>query len=239
MAITPTTLLDIITAARLRTDMRSSQFLTDQEFTSYINASLSQLDMILVSKFNDYKINSIMTNVVANTNYIALPNDFLKFRGLDMQYNTTNPDGYITVGPHNFQKRNSFNYPGSPVTLGPSSVTYRLQGQQIVVLPSQIAPQYNYRLWYTPDFIPLVDPTDTLQPYMDSQMWFDYAVVDVAAKVATMQDQNDTGSVFMQQAELAREHIIKMATPNRDAGSPTFVVDTRDDGDGSGYGWGW
>jgi hypothetical protein len=93
-----------------------------------------------------------------------------------------------------------------------------------------------------PDFIQLIKPTDTLQTYMDSQMWFDYAIVDVAAKVESMQNNIDTAQLLMAQAEQLRDHIIKLSAPNRDSGEPKAVVDTRAasefDG-GGGYGWSW
>lgn len=236
MAVTPTTLQDIITAARLRTDMRVSQYLTDEEFTSYINASLAQLDAILVSKFDNYKLTKVMTNVTANTDQIALPNDFLKFKGLDVQIGPF-ADGYYTVEPLAFQKRNDY-YQGTYPGYGPNVVRYTLEGQNVVVSPPQVAAQYNYRLWYIPDFIKLSAASDTLQPYMDSQMWFDYAVSDVATKVATMQDL-DTAQVLMAQTNELKEHMIKLATPNRDSGAPKAVVDTRYDNrfGGGGYGY--
>jgi hypothetical protein len=242
VATTPTTLQTLITAARLRVDMRTSQYLSDAEFTSHINASLAQLDSILISKFDDYKISSAITNVLTNTNLLALPNDFLKFRGLDIQYTAGSLDGYMTVRQHSFQQRNSRNYPGTAVSIGPYGVTYRLQGNNVVLLPGTIAGQYTYRLWYTPDFIQLINPTDTLQTYMDSQMWYDYAIVDTAAKVESMQNNIDTAQLLMSQAEQLRDHIIKLSAPNRDAGEPKAVVDTRAsqgfDG-GGGYGWNW
>ena len=243
MALFPTTLQTLITAARLRCDMRTNQYLNDTEFTSHINASLSTLDGDLISKFDDYKITPVFTNVVPNTNNLAIPLDFLKFRGLDLLYDNNSPDGYITVRQHSFQKRNDKSYPGTSVAVGPTSITYRLQGQNIALLPASIAAQYTYRLWYTPDYILLVNPTDTLQPYMDSQMWFDYAICDVAVKVHTMQGMTDEAQILMAQAAELRDHIMKVSAPNRDAGEPKAVVDTRHQWEGNygggGYGSNW
>lgn len=243
MSNNPTTLQSLITLLREITNMENSQFVTDVELTSYLNNSLSLLDAYLISKFDDYKINSILTTIVPNTNYLTLPLDFVKFRGLDIFYNNTSPDGYITIHEHSFQKRNDYQYPGTFVTIGPNAISYRLQGQQIVLLPALLAGQYQYRLWYTPDFIPLVNPTDTLQTYMDSQNWYQYAVYDFAIQVLAKQDL-DTG-VFMSRAFELKNHIIKLSAPNRNAGEPKSVQDTRGPFGGNGpwnntgYGWSW
>lgn len=221
--------------------MRTSQYLTDVEFTNEINLSLSKLDAILISKFDSYKITAILTNVVPNTNNVAIPSDFVKFRGLDIQYNGNTPDGYIKVRPCAFQKRDERTFPGTSVTFGPTQITYTLLGKNIVILPAALAGNFTYRLWYTPDYIPLVSATDTLQSYMDSQGWYDYAVCDVASKVATMQGMTDEAQILMGQSAEMKEHIIKLATPNRDAGDPKAIVDSRDtySGNFGGYGWNW
>src|ERR1017187_8062239 len=110
MALVPTTLQKIITACRLRCDMRVSQYLTDPEFTSEINLSLSKLDAILISKFDSYKITAVLTTVAPNTNNIQVPADFIKFRKLDIQYNGNTQDGYLTVRPCAIQKMNERTY---------------------------------------------------------------------------------------------------------------------------------
>lgn len=208
--------------------MRTSQYLSDAEFTSFLNASLAELDAILVSKFNDYKITPVIVSVVASTNYINLPSDFLKLRGMDVYYNPGNIDGYLPMSEYSWEHRNKKIYPiNGPSVLSPYHFEYRLQGQQIVIVPATAAANYSYRLWYVPDFIQLVSPTDTLQPYMDSQMWFDYAITDTAAKVETMQNNAETAQLLTNQAALSRQHIITLATPNRNMGEPKSVVDSR------------
>lgn len=243
MSLNPTTLQSLITLLRQTTNMENSQFVTDSELTSYINDALALLDAVLISKFDDYKLTEILTTIVPNTNYVSLPLDFLKFRGLDIQYNTTNPDGYTTVHEHSFQKRNDYSYPGTWLTIGPMSITYRLQGQQVVLLPAILAGQYQYRLWYTPDYIPLVNPSDTLQTYMDSQNWYQYAIAEAATFVLAKQDLDAT--IFMEKSAMLKDHITKLSAPNRNSGAPKSVVDTRGPwgggggNQGGGYGWSW
>lgn len=227
----------MLTLLRQRTNMENNQFVTDPELTSYLNNSLCLLDGLLISKFNDYKLTQINTSVVGGTDFLQLPPDFLKLRGLDIVLNPTVTDGYLTVNEFSFRQRNKRPFTG-PVIFGPYQVEYRLQGNQIKLIPGQVAVQFNYRLWYTPDYIPLVLPTDTIQPYMDSQAWYEYAVVDSAIKVLAKQDLDC--SVFIKQAGDLREHIQKLSAPSRNAGEPASIVDTREQGNNnSGYGWNW
>lgn len=239
MSNSPTTLQTIITDCRRRVDMKTNQFWTDSDFTTEINKSLAQLDMILISKFNDYKLTAVLANVVAGTNYIALPADFLKLRGLDVVFSPNNVDGYIKVTPFSFKKRNIKPYPiVGPVIFSPYQMMYRLQDNQIYLLPASVAANYQYRLWYTPDYIPLVNTSDTLQSYMDSQDWYEYAVLDTCAKCLAAQDLNP--QIYMQQKDELKEMIIKLSAPNRDAGEPAFISDERGSwGNGSGWGWDW
>lgn len=235
MALTPTTLQTIITAVRQRANMENNQFVTDAELTTMINNSLSQLDMILVSKFNDYKLTNTILTASSTTGQIALPVDFLKLRGVDVQYNASDPDGYYRIEAFEFPKRNRkpYGFTG-PVGYGPYCINYRLQGSYIQIEPVGLAAQWPYRIWYTPDYVLLVNPTDTLQSYMDSQSWYQYAIVDVAAMVLAKQDL-DPSTFLAQKAEL-REMILRLSTPNRDAGSPVAMTDTRGWG-GMGGGW--
>jgi hypothetical protein len=76
-----------------------------------------------------------------------------------------------------------------------------------------------------------------LQSYMDSQAWYEYAVVDCAIKVLAKQDL-DPATFLQQKAEL-HELIMKLSAPNRDEGEPSAMVDTRGRPGGMGYGWDW
>jgi hypothetical protein len=237
MAITPTTLQTLITILRQRTNMENNQFVTDAELTGYLNNSLCLLDGILISKYNDYKLSATLTSVVAGKDYLALPSDFLKFRGLDVYYNAGSPDGYLTLNQFSFRQRNKRPFPiTGPLIYGPYQMEYRLQGNQIKLIPGQAANQWQYRLWYTPDYIPLVALTDTLESYMDSQAWYEYAIVESAIKVLAKQDLDP--HIFMAQAAELKEHIQKLSAPSRNAGDPASIVDTSGYGENSG-GWGW
>ena len=225
-----TTLQTLLTLLRERTNMETSDFVTDQELTSYLNNSLCLLDGILITKFNDYKLTATVLKPTGDS--LSLPSDFLKLRGLDVIIpNLT--DGYHALSQFSFKQRNRYRTMGG-LLYNAGHIQYRLQGNQILLIPSQIASQYQYRLWYVPDFVPLINTTDTLQPYMDSQAWYEYAICDSAIKVLEKQDL-DT-QVFERQSQELKEHIQKMSAPNRDAGDPVCVVDTRHH---TGFNWFW
>ena len=238
MAITPTTLQTLINLLRARVDMKVNQFLTDADATSYLNNSLAILDGILISKFSDYKITPTILSVGAGTNIITLPNDFVKLRGVDVYYNVGNVDGYKEMFEYSWEHRNKKLYPvNGPSLVSPYVFEYRLQGNGIVIIPAAAAANYSYRVWYTPDYVPLVNPTDTLQTYMDTQAWHEYAIADSAVKVCAMQDLDP--STFQMQAAELKEHIMKLSAPNRNSGEPKQVTDSRGDFSGYPYGSFW
>lgn len=201
--------------------MENNQFITDLEITAYLNSSLAILDTDLINKFNDYKITAYTTTITSSTNTITMPLDFVKFRGLDVWYNLGSQDGYRIIPEHSFQHRNRLAVGSNVSFFGPSNLTYRLQGQQLVILPASFASQWTYRVWYTPQYIPLVNTSDPLQTYMDGQYWSEYSVVDTCVKIMAKQDQDP--STFMAQAAELKEYIIKLATPNRNLGEPKSV----------------
>jgi hypothetical protein len=221
--------------------MENNQFVTDSELTNYLNDSLSILDAILVSKFSDYKLTKSLVSVVAGTNYISLPNDFLKFRGIDVYFNPGQQDGYYKINEYGWAERDKRIFPAGGPTGGiisPYVFEYRLEGAQITIIPPQLASSYQYRLNYAPDYIALVNPTDTLPAYMDTQNWRQYAIYDSAAQVLAKQDL-DPG-FFMAQADRMKQHLVELATPNRDSGEPKSVgLGDRGNSGGIPYGLGW
>lgn len=233
-----TALADIILAIRVRADIKNNQLVSDTDITTMVNQSLCQLDMILISKYSDYKLTSAILTASAVDGSIALPSDFLKLRGVDVQYNANDPDGYIEIHEYSFQHRNRKPYMAQGSSgFGPNSLAYRLQGAKIIVAPVAQATRWPFRIWYTPDYVPLSATTDPLQPYMDSQGWYEYAVVDCCIKILAKQDL-DPATFMAQKAEISAL-IMSLSAPNRNASEPKAMVDSRDFGDVGGYGYNW
>lgn len=232
-----TSILDLILAVRQRTNTENSQFVTDAELTSYITNSLAEMDDLLVSRYEDYKLSNVINTLPINgadaTNAFPLPADFLKLRGFEYSVDGTH---WITLKRFNFQMRNNGSYGFAISPYGRSSATYRIEGDNIIVMPQdQSAGQY--QLWYTPEF-ELIDVGNgpSLPSYMDVQAWHEYATVDTSIKV--LQKQNLDPSIFMAQKEALKDRILSAAS-NRDAGSPKKIANTRfrtgRNRNGSGY----
>jgi hypothetical protein len=240
MALTPTTSATLVTKVRQRTNMETNQFVTDPEIVNYLDDALALLDGILISKFSNYKLTKVLVTVNSGTNIITLPNDFLKMMGLDLWYNQGAPDGYCTVNEYGWNSRNDRQYPTSGNVGGiisPYIFEYRLEGNQITIIPPQAANLYTYRLNYIADYIPL-SVAGQLQSYMDSQNWCQYAVYAASAQVLAKQDSDP--AFFLQQASLLQSHIIELSAPARNQGEPKAVgIGGREYGPTNPYGWNW
>lgn len=228
-----TSLLTLRTRARQRTNMENNTgFVTDAELTDMLNCSLGDLDDTLVSTYEDYKLTDYLTSIstpVEGQNYFALPSDFLKCRGVDRQFNGT----YMTMDNYNFTKRNQYSFPVMNFVYGYLDVYYRIQDGYCFVIPWQNCAA-NYRLWYIPKFLTLVNDGDVLPAYMDTQAWSEYAVVDTCIKILAKQDLDPT--TFMAQKAALQARIINAAKP-RDAGPVKRVQNTRYNRGWMGPGW--
>ena len=69
-----TTLGDIITDIRNRADLTFSQFISDEELTSYINYSLGELNAVIVNAYGgDYFPSFFTGSVPANDIFFSTP----------------------------------------------------------------------------------------------------------------------------------------------------------------------
>lgn len=225
-----TTLQDIITLTRQRSNMENNFFVTDAELTTYINNSLAELDDILVTRYDDYRLANFLSVLPSDNsnNVIPISSTLYKLRGVDRQYNTAASNGsqinWYTLRSFMFPERNRFNNPytvlGAPYMI---QVTYRLVDQGILIEPAQQAGG-TYQVWYTPKFITLALPTDILDLSMDTQAWVEYAVVDCCVKIFNKQNLDPSG--FMAEKMALKERIVG-AAQNRDTSGPQRIANTR------------
>ncbi len=84
-----TSLAQLITQVRQRGDMENNNFVSDSELTGWINNSLAELDDILVTRYEDYRLTNFLAVLPAGggTNIISIPSDMNKLRGVDYQNN--------------------------------------------------------------------------------------------------------------------------------------------------------
>lgn len=221
-----TSLSDLIAQVRMRGNMENNFFVTDSELTGYINNSLAELDDILVTEYEDYRLNNFQA-VIPNDGYsnsISIPSDMNKLRGVDIMY-----DRWTSLFSFQFTERNRYNG-GIAAAISPygrNRLSYRLADQGIMIMPQQQA-YGKFQVWYTPKFNPLLQLTDILPIQMDTQAWVEYAVVDCCIKIFNKQNLDPSG--FMAEKAALKQRIVG-AAKNRDTSGPKRTANVRFNGD--------
>lgn len=167
-----TTLLQLRTRCKQESDSVGQSFVSDAEWNSYIVASYQELYGLIVQAYgDDYYVQSPSTGFLITTtgltNFFALPTDFFKLLGVDLQVTQGN---WVTLKPFMFSERNQF-------TLNNNS--FPMAGQTV-------------RVFYVPlPTLPAVD-ADTIDGVNG---WEEYIVIDAAMK-AMAKEESDV-SVLM------------------------------------------
>lgn len=218
--------------------MTESQFVTDPELDTYINASAYELYDLLVTAYGeDYYVATPYEFTTDGTNQTyALPSDFYKLLGVDLNITGTgnnNQNTPITLKPFKFNERNKFSYQNIQMYRG-TNLRYRLKGNDVYF---NLVPQSGQlcRVWYVPQMTKLVDDADTLNGVSG---WQEYVLIDAALKMLAKQNL-DVSVLAAQKAAMIKR--INDTAANRDAGEPQCVSDTSEynngvDGYGSGFG---
>jgi hypothetical protein len=216
--------------------MQNNYFVTDEELTTYINNSLAELDDLLTTEYEDYRLSSFQAVLPSSgiSNVIAIPSTMNKLRGVD--YLVQNGGQPITLYPFQFTQRNNNNNTlvnlFSPI--GKQRLTYRLADQGIIIEPINQA-SGTFTVYYTPKFSPLVLTTDILPIQMDTNAWVEYTVVDCCIKILNKQNLDPSG--FMAEKQALRARIVG-AAKNRDSSGPKKIANTRyQDEYWSPFGW--
>lgn len=229
MAFGLMTLGQIRTAARQRSDMVNSQFVTDSEFNSYINQSYYELYDLLTQEYgNDYNV--ALPLVFATDGQLQqypLPDGilfgaaapFYKLRGVDLQLSNSQ-DSWVTVPPFNFQDRNKFAVPNFQSFYGVTNLRYKILGNNIMFTPIPAAGQF-VRIWYVPRMVELL--TDD-QPVDGVSGWTEYIICDAAIK-ALQKEESDVTVLGAEKLALIQR--IEAAANNRDAANPITVHDSQ------------
>lgn len=216
------TLAQIRTAARQRADMTASQFVTNEEWNSYINSSLAELYDLLVTKFgNDYFVQTYSFQTNPSVERYDLPSDFYKLLGVDLALTPGEGDnGYISLRPFTFAERNRYATANAQTWIGVTNLRYRLSANKLWFTPIPQVGQ-TIRLWYVPRVIPLVNDTDENDGISG---WLEYVIVDAAIK-ALQKEESDVTVLLAQKGALIKR--IEGAAENRDAGNPATVADVQ------------
>lgn len=247
-------LSELGTRCRQRADRLNSNFVTLPEINSYINQSLSELYDLLISVYEDYykAPNAIFYSVGGNQQQYPMPDGVTQFYmndgstlftpapiykllGLDLGLNVSN-NGWVTVDKFNFARRNQFFYPNTSSTIyGVFNCQYRWMGTKLELIPVPSASQ-PFRIQYIPRLAQMLAPTDITTTSISG--WLEYVITDVAIKI--LQKEESPVDILAAQ-KMALMERIKTSAPNKDAGRPDSISDTRSSHgyDGSGYGGGF
>lgn len=212
-----TTLSDLKTRIRERSDKVNSQFITESELTSLINASYAELYDIIVLTGQDYfTIKLPFTMASADAGVYNLPDNFYKFKGLDYLLGAF----FITIYPFDWTERND--QQRAVNLLSGLDIRYRIMGTTLHIEPRDNATG-SYQLWYIPAYTPLIADTDIVDTQITRQNWEEYIVADVAAKILDKEESNSDRLVAAK--ERIRMRITEFAA-DRDIDQPMKVSDT-------------
>ena len=210
------TLANLRTRAKQRANMENSSFLSDSEWNSVINYSISNLRDIITSKAGeDYFATAFSTSLTEGQETVNLPSDFYKLLWVE-----------VLVDGTNYAPMRRFEIAEKPVTafnlLAPwSEIQYRLRADTLWLQPASSTGGKTIRVWYVPVATELSADGDTLAGYNG---WDEYVVV-LTARKALVKEESDT-SQLDQEILMFNQRIESMA-PNRDQGRPMRIQDTQ------------
>lgn len=225
-----TQLSDIITLIRQRSNMENNYFVSDAELITYINNSLGELDDILITTYNDYRVSTFQAILPSDgsNNIISIPSNFYKLRGVDF-LDSSAPTGSVprwyTLYPFQLieRNRNNSNFGSITAPWGKVRLSYLLTDVGIMIQPaSQVGG--TYQIFYVPKLVPLVDEDDALTIQMDTQAWVEYAVTDCCVKIFNKQNLDPSG--FLAEKAALKQRIVA-AAKNRDSAAPKRMANVR------------
>lgn len=202
-------------------DMRNSQFIDQSgqpgtELIRYANMAYKDLYQQIVTAYEDYLVTSSQFNLVPNQDTYPLPADFYKLNGVDLIYGT---NIVFTLEKYMFKQRNEYrnSYLYNTSFFGPI-YKYNVVGGNIVFIP---LPQSSnaITLWYTPNPVTITSFSDTLSlPIGGDEYMSLYMAAAMMAK-----EESDNSQLNGKRKEVLDQ--LKNSLRNRDAGSPTYIVD--------------
>ena len=202
---------DMILEIRDRTDQVDSQFVTDAELVRYINSSWKQLYNKIVDINPSYYLSTYSVPTVAGTDTYALPADFFKVMGIDINLGANRA---YTATPFNFNERNRRNYVGN-ITF---DWRYNIQGNNVKFIP-EVSSQANITMWYIPRPNNVTATTDTIDSI---QGFYEWIIVDVSIKVLK-KEESDVQEFVVEKRELENQMVDTLAV--RDEGFPGRITD--------------
>jgi hypothetical protein len=226
------TLSELTTLAQEYADMVNSNFVSPGEWTSYINLAYFELYNVLITMYgDDYFLKAPYTFTTDGVTFqYALPSDFYKFMGLDLQLGNV-ANSWVTIRSFMFADRNRYAVPNFQSFYGVTNLRYRIMSNSgptnsgtntgtLFLTPLPAANQ-TLRLWYIPRLTELVSGSDTVDGVSGFQ---DYIPVEAAIK-ALMKEESDVSALQTRKQILLKQ--IQDSAAGRDVANPQTVSDTQ------------
>ena len=224
--------------AQQRADMVNSNYITTAEWNDNIRQSHYELYDILINSFEEYALQGpVLFTTDGSNNLYPLPDGIsssftdatgatitpppvYKLAGVDCGL-ALNNNAWVTLHKFNFISRNRYVYPNITSSfLGVFNLRYRLEGNNIMFIPTPSAGQY-IRIWYVPRLTEMLKDSDQCDGVSG---WTEYIIIDAAIKAWQKQEWDVSVLMAQKQAILDR---IQAAAQNRDAGAPDTISDIR------------
>lgn len=196
-----------------------SGFVSRTELDGYINAAGSELQDVLVVRYEDHLTSPFPTTFsLSGSSYThQLPSDFFKLRGVDWNDGGT----WVPLRRYKHEERHRWQGPGA----SDAERRFTVMGDYIVLVP-QDSCSGDYRFNYVPKWTDLSGSSQTLPSVMEQ--WAEYIVVDAGIK-CLVKEESDPSALMARKAELVKR--IESAAANRDASDQEFIS--------SLYEWEW
>ena len=205
-------------------DMRNSQFI-DQSGTSgtelvrYVNLAYRDLYNQIVQVNEHYFTTTATISVVGGTDSYALPADFYKLDGVDLQVDALS-GRYLTLRPFMFAERNKFRS-GLAFTNSPYGQVFKylLAGSNIrfLPIPSQAS---TVQLWYTPAPTAITTiSSSSLEVVVGGD---EYMSLYIACAML-IKEETDCTELNAKRQEVLQQ--LRNTLRNRDEGAPKYITD--------------
>jgi hypothetical protein len=236
--LSTTTVQHIIDLCLSRANQENTNVFGQQEMTDYVNNSLAEMYDILTTTYEDYDSHTYHAVLNGSLNVIPVPSDVNKVRLVEYKYITAGSgsssiDDYYPLNLFQMPQRNR--YGNTPLNIflpyQLAQLTYRVMGGKIYIEPVASA-QGEYRIWYVQKW-QYLESTDYLPDIMDTQAWWEYAIVDTAIKMYDKLQWDASG--FRQEKMELKDRIVS-AAKNRTLGNPRAMVNVRRR---NRFGFGW
>lgn len=196
-------------------ELRPGGLFGDTRINEEINSSIKYLYEMVIDANPGYLENEDTISVVSGTASYALPADYYKTLGVDVERTDTTR---INLQKYNFAERNKYSYFGNG-GINREWTEYRIRGGNIVFVPTPGWSGNVYHLYIptAPQFSDDVTGIDFING------WDDFSVYDCLFKMIGGTEESDA-DVWMRLREEAIQRIMRFATV-RDVGEPDRIRD--------------